>query len=169
MGEAEKSITELKEQQIMSTFDAETFMGGQTKDAGETHYTPCPSAEYQALIDDTKPKTFTNKETQEEGIILDVRFEILDDEVREQLGQDKVMVTQGYFCDVNAEGLLDWGTNKNVELGQLREAVGQNVDGEPWAPGMLTGAGPLSIFVTIEEDKQGVPRNRVKTTSAAVT
>ena len=125
-----------------------------------------PRCERQLLIEGVNGKAVTNSKTQEEMIILDVRFEVLDDEIREQLDMDRVLITQGYFCDLTSDGLLDWGTNKNIALGRLRDAVGQNVDGEPWAPGMLKGAGPLLGMISIEDDNNGVPRNRVKSTTA---
>jgi len=169
MNDVERAIitlTQLLEQHKMSAFDSATFLNASTQEAGETQYTPVPACEAKSIIEKVAGKAVTNSKTQEEMIILDVRFEVLDDEIRELLAMDKVMVTQGYFCDLTSDGLLDWGTNKNIALGRLRDAVGQNVDGEPWAPGMLEGAGPLTIMISVEEDNNGVPRNRVKSTTA---
>jgi hypothetical protein len=41
---------------------------------------------------------------------------------------------------------------KNVSLGKLREAVGQNKPGKPWSPAHLNGA-QLDVLVTHRADK----------------
>ena len=45
-----------------------------------------------------------------------------------------------------------FGSNKNVKLGRLREALGQNKNGQAWSFGMLKGAGPIKV--SIEPDKK---------------
>lgn len=68
-----------------------------------------------------------------------------------RLGRDKVVVRCDISLDLTPTGQFDNGPNKNVLLGQLREALGQNVPG--WTPAALKGAGPVVGKVTHRSDK----------------
>lgn len=70
---------------------------------------------------------------------------------KSRLGRDKLTVRLQLPLDVTPTGTLDFGPNKNVKLGQLREALGQNVPG--WTPAALRGAGPFIGKVTHRADK----------------
>lgn len=122
---------------MTSAFDPELFMSQQTDDANSTVFTPVPEGEYTAVISDVQAKNMRTKNG--ERPILNVRFEIDSQEVREETGMEKPFVQKMYWLDLNENGTLDTGKGKNVELGKLREAVGQNTPGRPWAPSMLNG------------------------------
>ena len=63
----------------------------------------------------------------------------LDDQsVRDLLGLDEPTCRQTVWLDIGEQGQLEFGVNKNVALGKLREAFGQN-DGKPWSPLMMMG------------------------------
>ena len=62
------------------------------------------------------------------------------------MGRDKVVVSKQIILDVTPNGAIDTGKNKNIELGRLRAAAGQN-DGQPWSVGHLRGAGPMMVKV----------------------
>ena len=51
------------------------------------------------------------------------------------------------------DGVVRFGKNQNWKLGQVREAVSQNSDGEPWNPSMLKNAGPALLKVKQKADK----------------
>ena len=61
--------------------------------------------------------------------------------ILEAISREKATVRQSLIVDLNAAGTgLDFGKGKNIQLGRLREAVGQNQDGQPWSPARLKGA-----------------------------
>jgi hypothetical protein len=77
---------------------------------------------------------------------------IQDENLKTQLGMDKIVVFKNVTLDFE-NGALAFGKNRNIDLGQLRHAVGQNVPG-PWALGNLRGAGPFMGRVEHREGKR---------------
>lgn len=118
---------------MSSVFDPDMFMNQQTTDANSTAYVPVPEGEYQAVIKDVKAGTAGDKP------VLNLTWGVDDAEVREVTGLEEPTVRQTIWLDLTASGGLDMGKGKNVGLGKLREALGQNQPGQPWAPGMLNG------------------------------
>lgn len=154
-----------------STFDPSTFMN-QTVDAPmDTVFQQCPEGEYRAMIDDFDGNAFDSfqgKEgTKSEGktfVTFKPPFVIQDAAVQAELERDKVVVYHsGIFLDFDEAGRLDFGKGKNVGLGQLRDAVGQNAEG-PWTFDALKGAGPVMVKVVHEADKNDAEKKyaRVK-------
>ena len=68
------------------------------------------------------------------------------DVINQELGRDEITVRDQFLLDVNADGQLDTGPDRNVYLGSRREAVGLN-DGA-FSPAQFRGAGPALIRVT---------------------
>lgn len=134
----------------MSAFDPEAFMRQETTEQNETRFEPVPEGEFVAMVDDLvirNPK---------DSVIADISWEIKDEELRARLGMDdsrKILVRQSIFLDVEESGALSFGPNKNVQLGKLRSALGQNESGQPWSFEMLKGAGPAKIKVIQDPDK----------------
>ncbi len=137
-----------------SVFDPEAFMSQTTEEAGSTTYPTVPENDYQSIIEKIEPRQGQDKNGNP-FLVLDVFHEILNDEVRAQLGMEKVLVKQGIFVDFLPNGAIDWSEGKNVKLGRLRDAVQQNAPGAPWSPGMLAGAGPLMIHVNAKAATDG--------------
>ena len=131
----------------MSQFDPDTFLDTSTEKANETVYTPVPEGDYQAMVLKVEGRSAN------ESPLLDVTFEILDEEIKKTMDQETVTVRSSIFLDLDDNGMLSFGMNKNVRLGKLRDALGQNKDGKPWMPRQLEGAGPLMINVTQRPDK----------------
>ena len=129
-----------------STFDPQTFMAQETSGEMETRYTPVPAGDYTATIDDIAVREAGD------SILLDVTHLIHDSELAEKMGMERLSVRQGIFLDIEPNGVIALGPNKNVKLGRLREAIGQNKPGS-WNFQMLKGAGPLRISVSIKPDK----------------
>lgn len=139
----------------MSTFDPNTFLSTEEAGALSTTFEPIPDGEYEAMIgagdEALKPRV-----TQSGRHILDVTWELNDEALRERLGREKLTVRQSLFLDMTSQGTLDRGTGKNVQLGRLREALGQNDPSKPWSPMMLRGAGPAKIRITQRAGDDGV-------------
>jgi len=117
----------------MSNFDPDTFMSQTTEESCETTYKPIPEGDYQAVI------TKVEGRNPKGNAILDVHWGIDDPSLGAELGIENPTVRQSVFLDVNDQGALMTGANKNVQLGRLRDAVNQNAPGQPWAPSMLEG------------------------------
>ena len=147
----------------MSAFDKEAFMNAIVEDANETKFTPVPEAEYEAYIDSVEADEINDKP------VLQVDFALIDEDLKIEMNMDKVTIRKTYWLDFTEEGALDFGKNKNIQLGLLREACGQNVAGEPWAPSMLAGQGPLLILNGHRYNKETGegPYNNVKRVTAA--
>lgn len=121
----------------VSTFDAENFLGSvATQAAMETEYSLVPAGEYTGLIDKLEVREFPSRS--EEGTMfrrLDVTWRVQQPENEEVHNQP---VRQSMMLDMDGNALAI-GKNKNLTLGRIRSAVGQNVEGEPWFPNMLIG------------------------------
>ena len=114
------------------------------------------------MIDDIAVREVTD------AVRLDVTSKLLDvASLEETMGMDRLTVRQGLFLDIGANGAIAIGPNKNVKLGRLRDAVGQNKDCK-WNFAMLKGAGPLKIAVSVKPDKDDptIVYNRVDKTMA---
>lgn len=132
------------------SFDPNLFT--QTTNEGElsTDYLTVQESEYPAVVKNVAARQA------KDSIILDVNWSIDDDAVREFMGRDEVLVRQSVFLEMTDNGTLDMGKGKNVQLGRLRQALGQNT-GAPWSPNMLEGQ-CATIFVTertVTTDKEG--------------
>lgn len=133
-----------------STFDPDAFMNQEVEGPMDTKYPTVPEGVYTSIIEDVKVRQFTNKNG-DTGIVADILHSIQDDEVKKKMDKDKVLVKQGLFIDVAPNGGLDLSEGKNIKLGKLRDAVGQNAGG-PWNLNHLKGAGPLTIAVSTRSD-----------------
>lgn len=136
-------------------FDPNQFMN-QPADPMATTFENIREGEYKMMLDSDIEFTeikWNDKNTGEPRSVPMMRLNciILDDAEKARLGRDKLTVRCDITLDLKSDGSLDFGTNKNVRLGQLRDALGQNVPG--WTPNSLRGAGPLIGKVTHRADK----------------
>lgn len=121
------------------SFDAQSFLDSTFQGANDTVIKPCPQGEFAAIIDKLSPRQWQSKDGLKTGISLDITWLIEDSNVKAELDRETVSVKQSLFLDSNESGGLDMGQGKNVALGRLREAVGKNTPGEPFAFNMLPG------------------------------
>lgn len=135
-----------------STFDVDSFISQEIEGAMSTKYVPVPENDYTGILDDD----FSIREVQANSgptPVLDLTWIILDDELQEVMGMDRVTVRQSIFIDVEPNGAMASGPNKNIKLARLREALGQNDPKKSWNFHMLKGAGPCLIKVIQRPDK----------------
>lgn len=135
-----------------SVFDPETFLHLEIDSAMETAYTPVDEGEYEAYIEDVEASVVKTQDG-DKGV-LNVTYALTEESVKASTGMDHPTVRQTLWLDFDDSGSLLFGKQKNVKLGRLREAVGQNVDGRPWSPSQLIGAGPVVIRVTHRYNKE---------------
>ncbi len=134
------------------SFDADSFMNETVDQPFETERTLIPESEYRMAVDDftsdaLQTINFTYKKGERAGqpgsfTKFNVPIVILDDKVAHDLQLDKVVVVWSINLDLDDTGKLEWGINKNIALGQLRRACGQNQNG-PWSPSQLRGSKPF--------------------------
>lgn len=152
----------------MARFSKEEFLQADYTDALDTERTLFPAGECVGeTIEDFKihdPKSFTDKDgNQQEGSPqLELKIRVREDHavrVRELLGyaEDRVVYfSHRFWLEITEDGYLDFGPNKNLALGQVRAALGQNNPGETWSFNYLRGAGPLAWIVKHEDwEKDG--------------
>ena len=128
------------------SFDADTFLHTTVDQANETAFQPVPEDEYEAIVNGIDIRQA------KDNTILEVTWDILNDALRTSMNRDKVTVRQSVFLDIADNGTLAMGPNTNIQLGRLRDALGQNT-AAPWSPSDLIGAGPAWIKVIHRENK----------------
>lgn len=139
-------------------FDPKTFLSSNSGPMS-TSITPCPEGTYTAIVsgegnleDWFREVEWKDKKTGEPRSAASARipFIITDDAVRAKLERDTVTVFYDVFLDLTPDGKLDTGRDKNVKIGQLREALGQN--SANWEFSNLRGAGPVMVKVSQRSD-----------------
>ncbi len=113
-------------------FDSDTFMSATVEGESSTVFIPVPEGEFQALAEKVESRNANGY------VILDVTWNIDDDSVVTATGRDKNTARQSIFLDMTDAGGIDMGPGKNIQLGKLREAIGQNGPGA-WSPSMILG------------------------------
>lgn len=156
----------MSDRPLPSAFDPAAFeaSAGTTDRPLDTARIPVPAGEHNALIKDYSFRSYTNKKTNEQGVSMDITYDLIDDTgaIAQKIGRPPT-VTHGYFVDLDAHGSFDWGKGKNVWLGKIREAIGQNVPGQSWGFPMMKGQ-PIKIVVIEDPATDGSDAiyNRVK-------
>lgn len=123
----------------MSTFDPASFLNTTFDEANDTRTQPVPAGEYLAIADKVDVKTWASRDGSSSGLKLEIVWDIQDEAVKQLLGREKVTSRQNIMLDLTETGGLDFGKGKNTGLGRLREAVGLNEPGQPFAFGMIQG------------------------------
>lgn len=126
--------------------NTEEFLGMSVNSATSTRVILIPEGEYTGVVDNDGIglADFTYRQGDragQKGYRMTVKW-LIDDpagDLERQIGR-KPVITQSIMLDLTSEGGLDMSEGKNVQLGRLREAVGQNEDGKPWQPAMLIGS-----------------------------
>lgn len=141
-----------------SPFDADTFLSGTIDTALDTQVAQCPEGVFRAQIGDKmEVRSGTSKKTGRPFHMLDINWKVLDDVVRAELDRENVYVRQTLFLDLLPNGTLDTGKGKNVDIGRLRDALGQNAAGVAWSPRNLIDA-IANIQVTHRSDPDNPTR-----------
>lgn len=95
----------------------------------------------------------------------ELRCLVQDEAVKAEMELDRVTVRMRLNLDLTEDGQFESGKGKNVKLGRLREALGQQHDG--WTPKELLGAGPFIGKVTHIPDKKNPERKYAEVTQVA--
>lgn len=137
----------------MSAFDPDVFMADTQVGALDTRIQPIPAGEYPAIVEDFKFRGLPGRDGGPDRQILEVTWSIISDELKATLGREKLTSRQSIWLDLTPDNRLDMGKGKNVGLGKLRAAIGQNDPNTPWALGHIKGAGPAQVVISHRPDK----------------
>ena len=124
-----------------------------------------PAGEYIATIGDRSPiDSWFRTVNMSDGRQMpqcNIPFVINDPEVAKALGRREATTRLTLWLDTVADtGRLDTGHGKNVGLGALRKALGQEND-TSWNFNKLVGAGPIKVLTEVQESKQGAKFSNV--------
>jgi len=137
----------------LSMFDVTTFLDTNFEGAMSTKLILVPAQDWTAVITKLSPK-----KTVVDGVdraILSVQWCIEDPKCTAVTKQEKNFVKQDHWLDFKTENnqvLLDFDEGKNISLGALREALGQNKAKGNWQPVMLMN-GTALVRVSHRADK----------------
>lgn len=124
----------------MGLFNPEAFMSASISEAMDTRLQPCPVGEWGATISKVDVRGGESEKT-ESGIwaAYNVTWDINDPEAKRLAGREKLSSRQTVFLDLTADGTIDMAKGRNIRLGKLRDAIGQNQPGMAWNPMMMVG------------------------------
>lgn len=143
--------------------DAKQFMN--TKFTGtptlDTKRTPCEPGEFKAVVEEIDLESFPGvKDKTKTYLRMNLAFSVLDEALLKKMGREKIMVYDRSLLDLTAGGDLDFGKERNIRLGQLREATGCNKPGDEWSfPGFKGKIVKVKVF---HEMFEGEPQARVR-------
>ena len=126
-------------------FDPEAFLTTETDQEGSTEFMAVPDGEYSAHIVEVEPKIVGQNN---DMTVLDLNWDVQHPELSETVGRVSTKIRQRVFLDLTDSNQLDMGVGKNITLNKVRDALGQNVAGEPWTPSRLKGG---SAVVKVEQ------------------
>jgi hypothetical protein len=127
-------------------FDATAFTQTAYDEQTSTKAIQVPEGEYIGVITKIAPREIElNGEKQ---VVVDLYWDVDDPSgyVKSITKRDKNNVRQTLWLDVNEGGRLDMSPGMNAQLGQTREALGQNDPGKPWSFNSMLGI-PARITV----------------------
>lgn len=137
----------------LSAFDPDTFLDTSFDKSMSTSVILPPAQDWPASISKLTPRKFSTDDG--DRATLNVQWCIEDPECQKVTGMNKSFANQTIWLDFkfeNNENVLDFDEGKNVALGQLREALGQNKKGVKWQAGMLRD-GVATVRVSHRPDK----------------
>lgn len=136
-----------------SGFDPNTFLDS-TASSAFTKRPPLPIGDYIAVIGEMKGQSGQQKKDPSKtwnalNVPLEVDLSANPQAAEAVGGQTKVILFDFVGLDFTPTGQLDGAPGRNVKLRRYREALGQNVDGQPWSPRMMQGQ-PIRVKVKHE-------------------
>jgi len=144
------------------TFDPQEFAQTAVNEVFETRRTPIDAKDYDNAYIKVGSVEFRGGVGKDSGKVwrkVSMYFQIDDAEQREKTGLDEPGASYEFFLDVAADGkTLLSGPNRNTDLGNLRDALGQN--SAPWSFSQLDGAGPVRIRVGHDTNKDDATKVR---------
>lgn len=146
-----------------TSFDPNEFMQQTIDSPMEIDIKLPTEGEYKAIIGDFDASAFERFEfTYSKGpnaglpgsmTKFNCPFVINDPKLVTAIGREETTVRKPITLDFDKSGKLDFGVNRNIDLGRVRAAVDQNNSG-PWTFSQLRGAGPIMVKVIHRRGKR---------------
>lgn len=114
-----------------SIFNPEALLDTTYEESPPDHYTPIDEGEYPLKIKNINVRRQTTNDGRAFHV-ADVDFIVEDEGVKAKLNMPEPSARMSIFLDLNEQGQLDMGTNKNVKVGALKKAVGLK-EGRKWS------------------------------------
>lgn len=134
------------EYNIMAKFNADSFLNQTVEAKLSVKRIPMPEDDHDGLqVRELEIKSGTVKEGDNAGKVwvrLNVKMVNTDPNVAEEMklsGDAEPTIYWNEFLDLDDDGNLDVADGKNIKLGKLRQALGQNTD-EGWTMNDMKGA-----------------------------
>lgn len=144
---------------MTSMFDPDTFLDSFVEEGNETERVLIPAKVYPAYIEEVKMRN-GDRDDGTPWVQLLCKWCIEDADAAAALNKDKVVLTDAFFIDLDEDGRIATGTNKNLHLGKLRKAVGKN-EGR-FSPRDLVGCRAFVDVRHTVNKESGLPREDVK-------
>lgn len=139
-------ITKREEDMSKNTFNADAFLNQTVEAVMDTFRVPFPAGDHDDLqIKEVKINSGVNTKGQNVGKTwaqIELKLVSTDPNVRDEMkveGDQDAAVFYREFLDLDDNGNLDVRSGKNIKLGKIRKAVGQNTE-EAWSLINLRGA-----------------------------
>lgn len=132
----------------MTIFNPDLLKTGAVSGSFSTSLPPMPEGEYPFTVTGVEVKN-----PKADVVIAEYSCETYDDAVCTATGMTPSRTRYACFLDLDEVGMLAVGEGKNVGLGKLREAVGQNDDDTPWTMEMPVGQSFLGLVRQRVDDK----------------
>lgn len=132
-------------------FDLDMFKRSSVTGEVSTKIIPCEPGEYPARITRHDIAVTSPKEDKQARPYLTVFYSIDDVAQIQHTGRDPLTVRQTIWLDATESSGLDMAPGKNIGLGRLRAALGQDNPTQPWKFDMLDG-GVVMVKVVNEAD-----------------
>lgn len=136
----------------MSVFDKDTFLSQQVSGGMSTEFPVISEHDADAYVKEVGFNSGTISKGDRAGepwAMLVLHWVVESEQAKADTNRDEPIVRQSVFLDLH-EGMIDNREGKNIQLGRIRAAMGQNGDG-PWNPMMLEG-GAAHISITQRPD-----------------
>jgi len=127
-------------------FDANNFMSTSFRGSNSTERIRVPEGTWPAVVTDLSVRKVVIDGS--DRWVMEVTWTTTSSEVSAVTKRDKSTVRQSCWLDFTPDGsALDMSEGMNVDLGILRESLGQNDSSRPWSPSELKGASANIVVV----------------------
>ncbi len=150
------------------SFDPSKFMTQEFNQANDTKFVNCPAGEWTGVTGEPKIVDGVSNKDGRTFYKLEIPVMIEDPRVTSETGRTPTNVRYETFLDMTDGGSIDMGKGKNIGLGKIREATGNNKPGVNFSIPNLGGK-MVKVLVAHEADKNkpDVVYERVKAVTAA--
>lgn len=122
----------------MSVFNPTQLMNVELTATMDTTVIPIPEGDWPGVVDKVEFRQVDAKDKSTTYTFMEVTWSLSDSEIEAVTGRDRNTCRQSVSIDLTPHGTFDLAKGKNIQLGRLRDALGQNT-AAPWQPGQLVG------------------------------